>query len=101
MCRRCQGMALTICVLIMLQVLDSCRGLQEILDLYRRLEWPDCQTAAQVFTPAILNIISDVASSYAAQVEVSDTGKMGLCVCGCDFLFASYGRVRVLRSKEN
>lgn len=49
-------------------VLDTCRGLQEILDLYRRLEWPDFQTAAQVFTPAVLNIVSDVATNYAAQV---------------------------------
>ena len=56
-------------VLYSTSLLDISRGLSEILLLYRKLDWPDIDTAAIVFTPAVINIVSDVAASYADQTR--------------------------------
>lgn len=56
-------------VLYSTSLLDISRGLSEILLLYRKLDWPDIDTATIVFTPAVINIVSDVAASYADQTR--------------------------------
>jgi hypothetical protein len=64
-------------------VLDISRGLSEILLLYRKLDWPDLDTASIVFTPAVINIVSDVAAAYADQTRDCFLGPSSPSLCLC------------------
>eukprot|EP00039_Didymoeca_costata_P033187 m.41142 g.41142 ORF g.41142 m.41142 type:complete len:1149 (+) comp9738_c1_seq2:221-3667(+) len=48
---------------------DVCRAISEIVELYIRLDWPDEEKAAKVFTPAIVQTASDVANKYALKAK--------------------------------